>query len=182
MKHQSLHRIVWRHPMEILGLIQKRAVWSRIMIRWITVRENGKYHSNEYSLISMRCKPMILFEYSGNRLFVTLEVIVMEHAVMVNGQENVDQNVRRLTIPVSSLVIIRPVNYHLQLVISINMKRSQIIKVIQINKIKLWTKIQSLRKYNYAFLETLECIFQNKHFKFMINNHQRAGYIYNRGP
>ena len=89
---------------------------------------------------------MILFEYLGNRLFVTLEVIVMEHAVMVNDQENADQNVRRLTIPVSSLVIIRPVNYHLQLVISINMKRFQIIKVIRINKIKLWIKIQSLRK------------------------------------
>ena len=61
----------------------------------------------------------------------------MEHGAMVNDQENVDQNVRRLTIPVSSLVIIRPVNYHLQLVISINMKRFQIIKVIRINKIKL---------------------------------------------
>ena len=61
MKHQSLHRIVWRHPMEILGLIQKRAVWSRIMIRWITVRENGKYHSTEYSLIPRTCKPFRWF-------------------------------------------------------------------------------------------------------------------------
>ena len=85
-------------------------------------------------------------EYSGNRLFVTLEVIVMEHVAMVNDQENVDQNVRRSTIPVSSPVIIRPVNYHLQLVISIILKRFQIIKVIRINTIKLWIKIQSLRK------------------------------------
>ena len=93
-------------------------------------------------------------EYSVSRLFVTLEVIVMEYVAMVNDQENVDQNVRRSTIPVSSPVIIRPVNYHLQLVISIILKRFQIIKVIQINTIKLWIKIQSLRKLNYAFRET----------------------------
>ena len=152
MKHQSHHRIVWRHPMEILELIQKRAVWSRTMIQWITVRENGK--SKEIQCDSLDTQ----LEYSVSRLFVTLEVIVMEYVAMVNDQENVDRNVRPLTIPVSSLVIIRPVNYHLQLVISINMKRFQIIKVIRINKIKLWIKIQSLRKYNYAFLETFQNI------------------------
>ena len=90
-----------------------------------------------YSLIPRTNRSDDLFEYSGNRLFVTLEVIVMEHVAMVNDQENVDQNVRRSTIPVSSPVIIRPVNYHLQLVISIILKRFQIIKVIRINTIKL---------------------------------------------
>ena len=59
MKHQLLLRIVWRHPMEILGLTQKRAVWSPIMIQWITVRENGKYHWYEYSLIRGICNPII---------------------------------------------------------------------------------------------------------------------------
>ena len=110
------------------------------MIQWITVRENGK--SKEIQCDSLDTQ----LEYSVSRLFVTLEVIVMEYVAMVNDQENVDQNVRRSTIPVSSPVIIRPVNYHLQLVISIILKRFQIIKVIQINTIKLWIKIQSLRK------------------------------------
>ena len=117
--------------MEMLERIQKRAVWSRIMIQWITVRENGKFKKIQSDWLVMQ------LEYSGNRLFVTLEVIVMEHVAMVNDQENVDQNVRRSTIPVSSPVIIRPVNYHLQLVISIILKRFQIIKVIRINTIKL---------------------------------------------
>lgn len=101
------------------------------MIQWITVRENGKFKQIQSDSLNAQ------LEYSGNRLFVTLEVIVMEHVAMVNDQENVDQNVRRSTIPVSSPVIIRPVNYHLQLVISIILKRFQIIKVIRINTIKL---------------------------------------------
>ena len=88
-----------------------------------------------------------------NQLFDTLEVIVMgKHVVTANDRVKGDQNVRRLTIHAWSPDIIRPANYLPQPVISINMKRFQIIKVIRINKIKLWIRIQSLRKYKYAFI------------------------------